>query len=397
MILLTALWEVLVALAPSLLLGAVIAGMLHTLLPSDFLARQLQGGSGVLKAVALGVPLPLCSCGVLPTGLGLKRDGASDGATVGFLISTPQTGVDSVLVSASFLGWPFALFKVASAAVTGVVGGWVVDATEPQKPTADRPVPAAPEERRTWRQGVDHGVDLLRTIWGWAVFGVVASALIEVLVPGEVFAQFGRLGTLGAALAAFVVALPLYVCATASVPIAAALVAGGMPTGAALVFLMAGPATNAATVGALYRAIGGRLLTIYLTVITVGSIGFALAFDFLLGSSTAVHAAHDHSAAWWEALLAGLLCLLFVRFAVDDLRRWFARRRDPGPAGSQIEVTVSGMSCEGCVRHLESTLLASEEIDQAIVTLDPPRARIRGTAKPEAVQALVAKAGYQAS
>ena len=114
-------------LAPWLLLGTLIAALLHGLLPQNFVQRHLQGKGGVAKAVLLGVPLPLCSCGVIPAGLGLKKDGASDGASVGFLISTPQTGVDSILVSASFLGWPFALFKVVSATVTGIVGGYLAD------------------------------------------------------------------------------------------------------------------------------------------------------------------------------------------------------------------------------------------------------------------------------
>ena len=99
-------WAVLLELAPWLLLGGLVAGLLHVLLPRDYVRRVLRGRGGVLKAVALGVPLPLCSCGVIPAGLGLKRDGASNGASVGFLVSTPQTGVDSILVSASFLGWP---------------------------------------------------------------------------------------------------------------------------------------------------------------------------------------------------------------------------------------------------------------------------------------------------
>lgn len=161
-----AMWNVLLGLAPWLLLGMAIAGLLHVALPANFVRRQLRGRSGVLRAVALGVPLPLCSCGVIPAGLGLKKDGASNGAVVGFLISTPQTGVDSILVSSSFLGWPFALFKVVSAAVTGLVGGWITDrvAGGAPDPTTDGDAPAAGSTRRSLKDAVEHAVDILRSI-----------------------------------------------------------------------------------------------------------------------------------------------------------------------------------------------------------------------------------------
>ena len=118
-------WQIVLELAPWLLLGLLLAGILHVLLPVGFVKRHLgsPGFASVLKAVAVGVPLPLCSCGVIPAALGLKKEGASNGAAVGFLISTPQTGVDSILVSATFLGWPFAIFKVISALLSGLMGG----------------------------------------------------------------------------------------------------------------------------------------------------------------------------------------------------------------------------------------------------------------------------------
>ena len=133
------------------------------LLPSDFVRRSLRGRAGVLKAALLGVPLPLCSCGVIPAGLGLKKDGASNGAAVGFLISTPQTGIDSILVSASFLGWPFALFKVVSAFALGLVGGLVTDAVDPG--VEETPAPDAVAKARTWGDGLEHAIDMIRTIW----------------------------------------------------------------------------------------------------------------------------------------------------------------------------------------------------------------------------------------
>ena len=157
-----AIWDVMTELSPWLLLGATVAGLLHVILPPDFVRRSLRGRAGTLKAVLLGVPLPLCSCGVIPAGLGLKKDGASNGAAVGFLISTPQTGVDSIFVSASFLGWPFAVFKVASAFVLGLIGGAATDAVDPGEGAADASHSA--EAKRTIRDGIDHGVDMIRTI-----------------------------------------------------------------------------------------------------------------------------------------------------------------------------------------------------------------------------------------
>ena len=212
---LNASWNILLELAPWLLVGMVIAGAVHGLLPRNFSRRQLQGSGGVFKAVGLGVPLPLCSCGVIPAGLGLKKDGASDGSSIAFLISTPQTGVDSILVAAKFLGWPFALFKLASAAVTGVVGGLLSHAVGGASPTSEDPASGHQPEHRDLSAMVDHGLDLIRGIWGWLVFGVLASAAITLYVPTSVFEGLEAQGTLVACFAALAVSLPLYVCATA--------------------------------------------------------------------------------------------------------------------------------------------------------------------------------------
>lgn len=395
--LITAVWHVFLELAPSLLLGAGLAGIIHVALPTDFAARQLRGTGGVLKAVAFGVPLPLCSCGVLPAGLGLKRDGASDGASIGFLISTPQTGVDSMLVSASFLGWPFALFKVVSAAVTGAVGGWLADRVGTEDTGA--PTTSAPVARgeRTWRSMVDQALEILRSIWGWLVVGVLISAALEVFVPPTVWAQVAAWGGLGAAFAALIVSLPLYVCATASVPIAAALVAGGMPAGAALVFLMAGPATNAATVGAIHRAFGARILGVYLGTLILGSMAFGLAFDFLLGSTAAVGHEHHAQPSWWVLGSTFSLLALLAYFALDDFRHWLrARGQRAKGGGSGLTVGVQGMTCNGCVQHLERILNQDSAVDSAVASLEPGQVVVYGAIPELRVRELIADAGYQA-
>ena len=232
-------WDVLLELAPWLLFGTLLAALLHVLLPKNLIRRQLSGYGGTLKAVVLGVPLPLCSCGVIPAGIGLKRTGASNGAAMGFLISTPQTGVDSILVSATFLGWPFALFKVAAAAITGVAGGWWVEGMKDEVPAeeADAADDAAEDEDgagnpilRKISDMTAHGAELLQSIWRWLAVGVLglrrhrdapaAAGMARPRRPGERSAPPRPRSSCP---------LPLYVCATASVPIAAALVSNGLP------------------------------------------------------------------------------------------------------------------------------------------------------------------------
>lgn len=392
-------WNILVQLAPWMLLGTLIAGLVHVLLPSGFIHRRLRGPGGVLKAVGIGVPLPLCSCGVIPAGLGLKKDGASDGACVGFLISTPQTGVDSILVSGSFLGWPFALFKVVVAALTGIAGGWLTDAlTGKQTGAAERPAAAAATAgRRGPRELLTHGLDILRSIWLWLVAGVLVSAAIEVFVPDSFLSGLGSLGIVPSALAALVISIPLYVCATASVPIAAALVAGGLPTGAALVFLIAGPATNVATIGAVYRQLGVRVVAVYLGTIIAGSVLGAVAFEAFLPGMTVQAAAHCHEVQpWWAQACGWVLLGMFACFAVADARRWWRRRAANAPAPqSEVRVPVQGLRCANCVAHVERALQKLSGVESCLVQLDPGQAVVRGAVAESAVRQAIRDAGYQ--
>lgn len=411
-------WSVLAELAPWLLVGALLAALLHVLLPRNLIRRQLSGYGGAVKAVVLGVPLPLCSCGVIPAGIGLKRTGASNGSAMGFLISTPQTGVDSILVSATFLGWPFALFKVAAAAVTGIAGGWWVEGMKDDGALVED---AAPEEdigaeassghgiRGTVLAKVSemiaHGAELLQSIWRWVAIGILVSAAIEVLLPQQAWLDLAALGTFGAAAAALVISLPLYVCATASVPIAAALVANGLPLGAALVFLMAGPATNVATVGAVYRGFGRKVTAAYLTIVIVGSLGFAVLFETLIGGAAprAGHA-HEHTVAWWAATSAILLVLMFGWFGLQEFRRWRRNARADRwsseqvaagePGDRAVEIAVTGMTCGHCAETVESALLAAPGVQAARVDLTGGTATVWGAAAAATLREAVQDAGF---
>lgn len=415
---LQATWSVLAELAPWLLFGALLAALLHVLLPRNLIRRQLSGYGGAVKAVVLGVPLPLCSCGVIPAGIGLKRTGASNGSAMGFLISTPQTGVDSILVSATFLGWPFALFKVAAAAVTGIAGGWWVEAmkddgapVEDEAPVEEGGVEAGGGQRiggtvlPKIREMIDHGGELLQSIWRWVAVGILVSAAIEVLLPQQAWLDLAALGTFGAAAAALVISLPLYVCATASVPIAAALVANGLPLGAALVFLMAGPATNVATVGAVYRGFGRKVTAAYLTIVIVGSLGFAVLFETLIGGAAprAGHA-HEHTVAWWAATSAILLVLMFGWFGLQEFRRWRRNARADRwsteqvaagePGDRAVEIAVTGMTCGNCADAVESALLAAPGVQAARVDLTGGTATVWGAAAASTLREAVQDAGF---
>lgn len=394
-------WLTTVELAPWLLVGAVAAGVLHVLLPANFVQKQLTGRWSVLKSVLLGVPLPLCSCGVIPVAVGLRQQQASRGATVGFLIATPQTGVDSMLVSAAMLGWPFAIFKVFAALVTGVIGGWITDTVEDDTVNIaplTEPHPAVDGSRRSLHALGDHAVEILRSIWGWLVIGIFISAAISTFLPNSALEGLAAYGGAMAMAAALAVSLPLYVCATASVPIAASLVAGGLPLGAALVFLMAGPATNMATIGAVHRTLGTRSLVVYLTTIIVGSVLAGMFFDTVIATGDIASHLHEHSPAWWAVASAAVLIALIAWFAWSDAARWLRRQKTITAAADETELLleVDGMTCDNCARHVEQVLLSDDRVRSAQVTFNPPQAIVVGNITAPDAKEVVREAGYAA-
>jgi uncharacterized membrane protein YraQ (UPF0718 family)/copper chaperone CopZ len=396
-----AIWHILLELAPWLFVGALIAGVLHVFVPEHVLRRHLTGRWGVIKGALIGVPMPLCSCSVIPVAMGLRQQGASSGATVAFLISTPETGVDSIFVSAGFLGWPFAIFKFASAFVLGLTGGMLTEARAEKHDSRVMSLPVLNDRARPRGVGalLGHSLELLRSMWVWLVIGVLASAAISYFLPAGGLERFNVYGGVGAFAAALAIVIPLYVCALASVPIAAALIEAGFPPGAALVFLIAGPATNLATMGAVYRTLGGRTLAIYLSTIAVGSVVCGIAFDWVIPHDMSAVGGHEHhdSPAWWATACALLLLGLVGKFAWDDATRWFrSRAAAPLPAGNRVEVAVTGMTCGNCVAKLERTLGREAGVAGVTVTLDPGRAVVVGAIGEPRVRELIAAAGFEA-
>lgn len=398
-----AIWHTWLELSLWLAVGAVLSGVIHVLVPSRVIQRQLSGRWGPLRAVLLGIPLPLCSCAVIPTALQLKKDGARDGSVLGFLIATPQTGVDSMFASASLLGWPFAWFKVMSALLMGLVGGyglrWSSDAVSeaPLSEASSGSCSAASSVRERVREARRFVAELVDNLAGWLVIGVLVSAALEVLVPESVFVSIASWGSVWVTVAALGLSLPLYVCATASVPIAASLVASGLPLGSALVFLMAGPATNVATMGALYRSVGARALGWYLGTIILGSLSLAYVLDNMLGWAPDLALGHQHHHV--ESPLEFVFAVGFAGWVTWCLFRQAAglwqTRRAAGASGPYQEFWVEGLTCEGCVRGLRAKLGAVPGVTDLQVDLASGRVRVFGDSAITALHAASEAAGHK--
>jgi len=365
------LWMVLEELSFWLLFGCFVSGLMHVLISQDWLRRHL-GGSGfgsVVKAVFVGVPMPLCSCGVIPAALGLKKQGASQGASMGFLISTPQTGVDSIFVSASMLSWPFAIFKVVAAFILGILGGLFSNSIKEEVQESATVSGGAHVHKNKLYSIYDFAVnDLLYMIWAWIVIGVLISAAITTWMPAELLLNWTSYSLVLTLFAVLLISLPLYICATSSVPIAAALVDAGMPLSAALVFLMAGPATNMATIGAVYKGFGKKHLINYLMTIIVGSVLLAYCFDFILPDKGMGVMHHHHT----ESYAVYFLLFFFAIFLFKDLRTFLSKHKIPGNTNLCVsyEFLVDGLTCQGCVRKLSTALESLDGVEKLEIELE---------------------------
>ena len=283
-------WSTIAEMSPYLLFGFLVAGLLSVLVSQRLVERHL-GGTGLwplVKASIFGVPLPLCSCGVIPVSMSLHRHGASKGSTISFLLSTPQTGVDSIFVTLSLLGPLFAVFRPLIAFLTGVVGGTLVDVFARSYKDEGQVPPKCTDEccngdRTSGRiaRGLRYGfVTLPRDIGRAMLIGLIIAAVISALVPDGYFAEKLGTGILAMVVMMFL-GIPVYVCATASVPVAAALIIKGLTPGAALVFLMTGPATNAASFVTIWKALGKATAITYLATVAGCALLSGILLDYI--------------------------------------------------------------------------------------------------------------------
>lgn len=364
--------------APYLLFGFLISGLLKVALPPGMLTRYMGKSNlqSVTNASLLGIPLPLCSCGVLPAGISLYKNGASKGASVSFLISTPQTGIDSLLVTYSMLGLPFALIRPVAAMFSGVLGGLLTNRAEKSKPKVN-PTPLsepAAKQKFSVKALLQYSfVEMVNDLAKWLVIGLLLAALITVLIPDDFFKEYALSGFAGMLLI-LAVSIPLYVCATASVPIAAVLLLKGLSPGAMLVFLMAGPATNAATMTVIGQSLGRKTLAIYVGTLVFGALLFGLIIDYALPASwfnviLSHSATHEHEILpnW---LSVGSAIIMTLLIAYSYLTKWLPRFKNTKktmntPQTNFIKFSVEGMTCNHCKASVENALNKQEQVVSA--------------------------------
>ena len=337
-----ALYDLSNAMAIYILIGLIFAGLLHEVVPDSIVTKHLGSDTvgSVVKSTIFGIPLPVCSCGVIPIATSIKKSGASKGATLSFLISTPITGVDSILATFGMFGWVFTIYRVLTSMVIAMLAGILANIyAKDEKPVSafqaapalassfsiakphikeEEPASCCSTAKATKKNCLVDAIQysfgtLLGDIAKPLFWGLVLGALIAIAIPenlSQVLVDYTWLSYI----IVVAIAVPMYVCATASLPIAAGLVLAGVSPGAAFVFLSAGPATNTVTIGVVKKMLGSRTLFIYLGSIIVGSTFFGLVLDmiFTANAMDIKELIHLHEEADWMDIASTIIMWIFI-------------------------------------------------------------------------------------
>ncbi len=409
-------WNVLARMSPYLLFGFLVAGIISVWLRPEWVERHL-GGKGigpVFQAALFGVPLPLCSCGVIPVGASIRRQGAGRPATVSFLLSTPQTGVDSIAVTWSILGPVFAVFRPLIALASGLLGGGLVaifekpvSVTEPsnnRKTDCGDSCRNEDKQRNPVRRMLEYGlITLPRDIGRPLLIGVVIAGAITALIPpGSLGSYLGR--GVWSILLLMAAGIPIYVCATASVPLVAGLIYLGASPGAALAFLIAGPVSNAASFTTVWKILGRRSALIYLFTVAAAAFGGGVLLNWIApGAASGIAVAgpaHDSIPLLYH-LSAGLLLLIIIWSYFRGRRRVTSVEVPDNELISgreRVEITISGMTCPNCSATVGKALQETLGVEKVSVDLENGRAEVVGeNLNSERLIKVIEGLGYQAA
>jgi len=410
--LLKSVWFLLLEMSPYLLFGFFIAGVLNLIIPREKIYTHLSGNklSSIIKASLFGVPLPLCSCGVIPVAAYLRKEGAGKGSTLSFLSSTPTTGVDSILATYSLLGPLFAVIRPVAAFFAGILSGSLTGILEKKQ---NEEKIKLPEENSCAICNVEefhshsffekikyifqYGfIELIDDAGKWILIGVIAGGIIGFLIPGDFIEQYLSNPWLAYPIM-LLISIPMYICATGSIPIAAALIIKGMTPGAGLIFLIAGPATNTATLAFVSGKLGKRILFIYLFAIIVTAVLFGLIVDHIWKISgedmNLITGGMKMLPMWLKTFSAILLSGLMIRAIIINLSNKFFKKNKEiiDMKGNYV---VSDMTCQHCINTIENALKSIQGIEKINISLKEKLVQLDGEYDDNSVITAIQKAGY---
>jgi hypothetical protein len=329
-------WNVIAAMAPYLLLGFLVSAILKAYVSPNLVKNHLGRGkwTDTLKATFIGIPLPLCSCGVIPVTATIRKEGASPQATLSFLTSTPQTGVDSILATWGLMGPVFTVLRIIVAFITGFLGGIIAGPFSKKEEAEETPAPSScccsrekeqNETEKTTKRDFAGAfkfafITLPGNIGKNLIIGLVIAGLLATYIPMDLFS-----GNLGNGILAYTlvtaVSIPLYVCSTGSIPMAFALLQAGMSPGAVLVFLVTGPATNAAAISTMTQLLGRKAIAVYLLVLTLTTWTCAWIFDaFVQNKFAQIDMTHTSMAPGIIGHLSGIALVVLLTVALWQRR-----------------------------------------------------------------------------
>ena len=396
-----------------------MAGLLHVFVPTNFFERHLakENFKSVLLAGLIGIPLPLCSCGVIPTAISLRKDGASRGATVAFMISTPQIGVDSIIATYSMMGLPFAIVRPLVALLTSIAGGSVTTLFSKDEIIVRQNTSCElrPNGKSRILEFLRYSfIDLVQNIGKWLVIGLVIGTLITILIPDTFFTDL-NLPSIVTMLIVLVIAVPMYVCSTGSIPIAAALIMKGLSPGAALVLLIAGPGVSLASLLVVGKSLGKKQLLFYLGSIILGSMIGGLFVDYCLPREwfaitslceVGGHCAIEGSAltASWFEIISGIILVLLLINAFMLKFKIFGKETTPivsdvtslssEMTSNQVVYFIEGMACNHCKNSVEKAIGGLENVERVEVVLGRNEAIVMGNPSDEVVKKTVEDLGF---
>ena len=376
--------QLFILMAPYLIMGLLISGLLYIFTSKEIIVNNVgkPGVMSILKASILGVPMPLCSCGVIPVATSMYKRGATKGSTLSFLISTPQTGVDSIILTWYQMGPQFAVIRPIIALITGIIGGIIGEKFTDKEHQTNSKINHT-HKRKNLIEGLKYTfITLPQDIINPLIKGILISALISIIVPNDFFSSYQLTGLIAMLVIAFT-SIPIYVCATASVPIAMTLISKGLDPGAAFVFLMAVPATNAATISVIMNSLGKKMIYIYVSVIFTSAIFFGSLINIFLDPTsipTTLNMSHSHN--WFWNIFSDISVILMILITLYSIINQIIKPSTSSTAINQenadLSLMVKGMTCNHCKETATEAINNCDGIDKIIIDLETGKTLIYG-------------------